>query len=366
MNMNMFIKKIILSLFIFQFPVISASRYGAFCNSDSDCDQYQTCLNKLCLCNLNERRFWTGTMCAICAKEYIVTRDRCYKYFYELKTWEASRIHCRAQYADLVTWRDNHDEQFIRPLIQSWVSTPLFVQTWYLMLKPKPNQPYVIWAGAKITSLKPYTIQWMDPDGMKLDLTSTEWCDPTDHSGYSLQKEPTSETRQGPNGTEREECVTYNFGLPGSNFLCLSNDYCSQKYPFICEMNAASMKLASSAHYDTNNVGISSGTDQGTSFETNGNTIDFEELPSPPTKDPNFTAENLGSAGALKEESGFLTTTNIIIIAIVGAVLIIGAIAGYIFIKNKKKSTLNPTGRNEGTTQSRPSFASSIGSMADE
>ncbi len=46
------------------------------------------------------------------------------------------------------------------------------------------------------------------------------------------------------NLTEREECVTYNFGTSSINLLCLADDYCSQKYPFICEMNAASMKLA--------------------------------------------------------------------------------------------------------------------------
>src|SRR5438094_924840 len=51
------------------------------------------------------------------------------------------------------------------------------------------------------------------------------------------------------NGTEREECIAYNFGSLGTNLLCLSDDYCSQKYPFICEMNAASMKLANSEHH---------------------------------------------------------------------------------------------------------------------
>ncbi|CAF2898545.1 unnamed protein product [Rotaria sp. Silwood2] len=367
MNMNMFIKKIILSLLIFQFSAISATRYGAFCTSDSDCDRHQKCSNKLCLCNSDERRFWTGTTCAICAREYTVTKDRCYKYFNELKTWEASRVHCRAQYADLFTWRDNHDEQFIRPVIQSWIVTPLFVHIWSMILKPKPNQPYLAWAGAKITSLKPHIIQWTDPDGMKIDLTSTEWCDPTYHAGYLLQKEPTSGTREGLNGTEREECVTYNFGPKDTSFLCLSDDYCSQKYPFICEMNTASMKLATSTHHGTNNGGISSGTDNGASSGTESDTVDFEEPPPPPPEDPDFSLQHLGlEAAALKEESGFLTTTNIIIVAIVGVVLIVGAIAGYMVIKNKKTRTHNSTGGNGGTSQGRPSFASSIGSMVDE
>ncbi|CAF1567910.1 unnamed protein product [Rotaria sp. Silwood1] len=305
--------------------------------------------------------------CEFCQLQQSADQDRCYKYFNELKTWEASRIHCRAQYADLFTWRDNHDEQFIRPVILNWISTPLFIHIWSTILKPKPNQPYLAWAGAKITSLKPHTIQWMDPDGLKLDLTSTEWCDPTYHAGYSLQKEPTSGTRQGPNGTEREECVTYNFGSKGTSFLCLSDDYCSQKYPFICEMNAASMKLATSTHHGTNNGGISSGTDEGTSSGTEGDTIDFEEPPPPPPEDPDFSPQHLGlEAAALKDEPGFLTTTNIIIIAIVGVILIVGAIAGYIVIKNKKASTRNPTGDNGGVSQGRPSVASSIGSMVDE
>ncbi len=36
----------------------------------------------------------------------------------------------------------------------------------------------------------------MDPDGMKLTLSSSEWCDPTVHAGYTLPKEPTSGTRK--------------------------------------------------------------------------------------------------------------------------------------------------------------------------
>ncbi|CAF3459970.1 unnamed protein product [Rotaria sp. Silwood1] len=360
--MNIFIEKIILSLLIFQFPVIRATSYGAFCNSDSDCDRHQKCSSKLCLCNPDERRFWTGTTCAICAREYTVTRDRCYKYFNELKTWEASRVHCRAQYADLFTWRDNHDEQFIRPVILSWISTPLFIHISPMILKAKPNQLYLAWTSAKITSLKPHSIQWMDPDGMKIDLTSTEWCDPTYHAGYSLQKEPASGTREGPNGTEREECITYNFRPKGTSFLCLSDDYCSQKYPFICEMNAATMKLATSTHH-----GIPTAWPEGTSSGTEGDTIDFEEPQPPPPEDPDFTPQQLGlEATTLKEETGFLTMTNIIIIAVVGIILIVGVIAGYVVIKNKKTSIHNPTRGNGGESQGRPSFASSIGSMVDE
>ncbi len=41
-----------------------------------------------------------------------------------------------------------------------------------------------------------HTTKWMDPDGMKLTLSSSEWCDPTVHAGYTLPKEPTSGTRK--------------------------------------------------------------------------------------------------------------------------------------------------------------------------
>lgn len=105
----------------------------------------------------------------------------------------------------------------------------------------------------------------MDPAGIQLTFRSSEWCDPTLHAGYTLTKEPTSGTRQSKsrmidrrnhfsflffffkaNQTEREECVTFNIGTSGNSFLCLADDYCNEKYPFICEMNAASMKLANS------------------------------------------------------------------------------------------------------------------------
>ncbi len=90
---------------------------------------------------------------------------------------------------------------------------------------------------------------------------------------------------QGPNGTEREECVTYNFGTVGTSLLCLADDYCSQKYPFICEMNAASMKLANSALHGMFKkttisliVSFSVGTDD--------DNINFEEqLPTPSPAD---------------------------------------------------------------------------------
>lgn len=101
---------------------------------------------------------------------------------------------------------------------------------------------------------------------MTLDLKSKDWCDATYHAGYLLQKEPTLGSKigtryysdetilyetffKGLNDTEHEECLAYNFGGNNTNFLCLSDDYCSEKYPFICEMNAASIALASSTHH---------------------------------------------------------------------------------------------------------------------
>jgi hypothetical protein len=142
------------------------------------------------------------------------------------------------------------------------------------------SQRFILWAGATIPSLNrkenylpiqnlnenrfsAYTTKWVDANGMQLTLSSEQWCDPTVHTGYTSQKEPTSETRKSKiinneiidfliffciatNSTEREECVTYIVGTTGINLLCLADDYCSQKYPFICEMNAASMKLANS------------------------------------------------------------------------------------------------------------------------
>jgi len=76
MNINIFIQLILL-LILFQFLYISgkyielnlnffyylfklANRYGAYCGSDSDCDQHQKCLGRACRCNIDERRFWTG------------------------------------------------------------------------------------------------------------------------------------------------------------------------------------------------------------------------------------------------------------------------------------------------------------------
>lgn len=107
----------------------------------------------------------------------------------------------------------------------------------------------------------------MNPSGISLDLHSKEWCDPTKDAGYFLPKQPTLGNKesktisiedltihcliifQDMNSSEQEQCLTYNFGGQGANYLCLADDYCSQKYPFICEMNADSMKLASSTHY---------------------------------------------------------------------------------------------------------------------
>ncbi|CAF3190354.1 unnamed protein product [Rotaria socialis] len=368
MNMTIFIETIILPLLIFQFSIIKeilklASNYGGFCYSDSDCDQHQKCSSTVCQCNLDERRFWTGRMCAICATGYTVTNDRCYKLFNELKTWEASRVHCRAQYADLFSWRDNHDEKFIRPAVQNWVVTPAFLNLWPFLSYQKPNQPYIAWSGAIITSVNPHKIQWADPAGITLDSYSKEWCDPTKDAGYLLRKEPTSESA---NGTEHEQCIAYNFGAKGTSFLCLSDDYCNQKYPFICEMNTASMALATATHHGSNAI-LSPGDDGNPLSETENGIIDFEEPPTPPPENLEFNGQDIDSvAGALKENTGFQSKTNIMIFAGVGAVLLVGAIAGFVVLKNKRSSANNTTGRHTSASQSRPSFASSIGSMVDE
>jgi hypothetical protein len=47
-----------------------------------------------------------------------------------------------------------------------------------------------------MNSFKAHTTKWMDPDGIKLDLYSSEWCDPTKHAGYVLPREPSSGSRQ--------------------------------------------------------------------------------------------------------------------------------------------------------------------------
>jgi len=42
---------------------------------------------------------------------------------------------------------------------------------------------------------KAYTTKWVDPDGIKLDLYSNKWCDPTTDAGYVLPKEPSLGSR---------------------------------------------------------------------------------------------------------------------------------------------------------------------------
>lgn len=52
------------------------------------------------------------------------------------------------------------------------------------------------------------------------------------------------------NGTlENPDCLTYIFGAINADLLCLATDFCSEKFPFICEMNAASMKLATQSSH---------------------------------------------------------------------------------------------------------------------
>ncbi|CAF1074528.1 unnamed protein product [Adineta ricciae] len=360
----MFQQLVLPLLLLVQFSHQAPNTYGKSCNSDSGCDAHQKCLNSICRCNDRERRFWTGEACAICAREYSLTVDRCYKYFNDLKTWSAARAHCRAQYADLFTWRDNHDEQFIRPVMYSWITSSSsvwssFFSTIYgITLK----NSYIAWSGAIVTSLNPFTTKWMDPSGMKLELTSSEWCDPTRHAGYTLGKQPSRENKNGTNGTESEECVTYNFGPRVTNLLCLSDDYCSQKYPFICEMNDASMKLAVATHHGDNGD-PSSGTNDG---DGGTDEIDFEQPPPPPPSDSNYEKLNNDSPSALSAKSGILSNTNVIIFVIIGILLVVGAVAGYVIIKKKKATAGHGSGGQGGVSQGRPSFASSVESMVDE
>ncbi|CAF4396338.1 unnamed protein product, partial [Adineta steineri] len=102
------------------------------------------------------------------------------------------------------------------------------------------------------------------------------------------------------------ECVTYNFGDSKKSFLCLADDYCSQKYPFICEMNAASMKLAQTtqnenSHGTPSETGTGTGTETGTGTgpETGSNIIDFEQPPPPPPTSSELDTENHESPSAV-------------------------------------------------------------------
>ncbi|UJR31773.1 hypothetical protein I4U23_019251 [Adineta vaga] len=328
----MFQNILFLLLFIIQFPHHAANSYGKSCNSDSSCDAHQKCLSAICRCNQQERRFWTGETCAICAKDYSFTFDRCYKYFNDLKTWSAARAYCRSRYADLFTWRDNHDEQFIRPVMHHWIisNSVAWAHIWHALYGVSVGQHYVAWSGATVTSLNPFTTKWTDPKGMKLDLTSAQWCDPTKHAAYTLTKEPTRGNKKVANGTENEECVTYNFGTPSMNLLCLADDYCSQKYPFICEMNDASMKLAVETHYGDNGSPLA-----GTNNGGNGDS----EIYLPPIESEYNLQDNKSPSA-----SGTLSNTNVLIFIGLGVLLVVGAIAGYIVIRKKQAGT----GRDRG------------------
>lgn len=93
--------------------------------------------------------------------------------------------------------------------------------------------------------------------------------------------------------------MTYIFGPKQADLLCLAVDYCSQKYPFVCEMNAASIKLATQSNHGTVFVFIgynvskffcsgSDGNPSGGSGAGNGNQVDFEQPPPPPPSELNF------------------------------------------------------------------------------
>lgn len=46
-------------IYLFSFK-LAEQTYDKYCDSDSNCNQHQKCLNKVCRCNIGERRFWTG------------------------------------------------------------------------------------------------------------------------------------------------------------------------------------------------------------------------------------------------------------------------------------------------------------------
>lgn len=75
--------------------------------------------------------------------------DRCYQRVDTLKTWPEARQYCRDRYADLFTWRDNRDEQFIEPMISAWIQSATLLNQVVSSL----NHIYIAWAGAKITSV---------------------------------------------------------------------------------------------------------------------------------------------------------------------------------------------------------------------
>ncbi len=58
---------------------------------------------------------------------------------------------------------------------------------------------------------KAFTTKWMDPDGLKLDLYSSEWCDPTRNAGYTAQREPSSQTRTSKIRNDKNKRCNYAF-----------------------------------------------------------------------------------------------------------------------------------------------------------
>ncbi len=68
----------------------------------------------------------------------------------------------------------------------------------------------------------------------------------------------------------------------------------------------------------------------------------------------------------LAKKSGALSMTNVAIFLVVGIILVIGAITGYIFLKKKKEGTADHISNNGDVSQDRPSFTASVGNMMDE
>ena len=81
---------------------------------------------------------------------FIFVVDRCYQAISESKTRLEARSYCRTRYADLFTWRNNDDEQFIRPVVQS---LPILLAMQLTQAMIMNSRQFIIWAGATIPSL---------------------------------------------------------------------------------------------------------------------------------------------------------------------------------------------------------------------
>jgi hypothetical protein len=76
--------------------------------------------------------------------------------------------------------------------------------------------------------------QWLDKNAASFDSKSDWWCKKkTADLGYVYQyDEPTRYTDK---NNETEACVVYWRGTTTTEVLCLDDQLCSQKFPFVCE-----------------------------------------------------------------------------------------------------------------------------------